>query len=47
MNLELALGKYEIRLSSPHYYEWEAQVQLEEEGETPLFVRLVPVDETN
>ena len=47
LNLELALGKYEIRLSLSHYYEWEAQVQLEEEGETPLFVRLVPVDETN
>ncbi len=45
LNLELAPGKYEIRLSLSHYYEWEAQVQLEEEGETPLFVRLVPVDE--
>ena len=43
--LRLPLGKYEVRLSLPHYYEWEAQLQLNEEGETPLFCRLVAMDE--
>ena len=47
LTLELPLGKYEVRLSLPHYYEWEAQLQLNEEGETPLFCRLVPMDERN
>ena len=45
VTLRLPLGKYEIRLSLAHYYEWEAQLQLNEEGETPLFCRLVPMDE--
>ena len=45
LTLELPLGKYEVRLSLPHYYEWEAQLQLNEEGETPLFCRLAPMDE--
>jgi serine/threonine protein kinase len=44
LNVELLLGKYEIRLSHQNYYEWEAQIQLDEERETPLFVRLVPMD---
>ena len=44
--LEFALpfGKYEVRLSSHNYYEWESQLQLNKEGETPLFVKLVPMD---
>ncbi|MBW1862784.1 MAG: serine/threonine protein kinase [Deltaproteobacteria bacterium] len=44
LNFDLPLGKYEVRLSMPNYYEWEAQLQLREEGETPLLVRLVPID---
>ena len=47
LKLELPLGKYEVRLSLPHYYEWEAQLQLREEGETPLLVRLIPVGDNN
>ncbi len=47
LTLELSLGKYEVRLSLPNYYEWEAQLQLNEEGETPLFCRLIPMDERN
>jgi serine/threonine protein kinase len=47
LKLALPLGKYEVRLSLPHYYEWEAQLQLREEGETPLLVRLIPVDDNN
>ena len=45
MTVDLALGKYEIRLSYQNFHEWEAQLQLDEEGETPLFVRLIPMDE--
>ena len=42
--LQLHFGKYDVRLSMPDYYEWEAQLKLNEEGETPLFVRLIPID---
>jgi serine/threonine protein kinase len=44
LTVDLPLGKYEIRLSHQNYHEWEAQLQLEEEGETPLFVRLISID---
>ena len=44
LTLNLALGKYEIRLSRQNYHEWEAELQLEEAGETPLFVRLIAVE---
>ena len=44
LNLKVPLGKYEVRLSFPDYYEWEAQLQLKEVGETPLFVRLTPMN---
>jgi serine/threonine protein kinase len=44
LTLDLPLGKYEIRLSRQHYHEWEAQLELDEEGETPLFVRLISMD---
>ena len=45
MTVDLPLGKYEIRLSHQNFHEWEAQLQLDEEGETPLFVRLISLDE--
>ena len=45
IEFSLPLGKYEVRLSSHNYYEWESQLQLNKEGETPLFVKLVPMDE--
>jgi len=44
LNLKIPLGKYEVRLSLPDYYEWEARLQLNEVGETPLFVRLTPME---
>jgi len=47
LSLELDPGKYEVRLTSPDHYEWEAQVQLEGESVTPLFVKLIPMDEKN
>jgi serine/threonine protein kinase len=45
LEFTLPLGKYEVRLSSHNYYEWESQLQLNQEVETPLFVRLIPMDE--
>ena len=44
LQLRLGLGKYEVRVSRADYYDWQAQLQLTEAGETPLFVRLVAVD---
>jgi serine/threonine protein kinase len=44
LKVDLPLGKYEIRLSRQNHYEWEAQIQLDEQGETPLHVRLIPMD---
>jgi len=44
LHLELPVGKHEIRLTLLDYYDWEAQVELTEEGETPLFVRLLPIE---
>ncbi len=45
VRLELSLeGKYEVRLTLPDYHDWEAQVQLKDKGETPLFVELIPVE---
>lgn len=42
LKLELALGKHEVRLMLSDHYDWEAQVQLNEE--TPLLVRLIPIE---
>ena len=42
--LELAAGKHEIRLVLANHYDWEAQVQLREESETPLSVRLAAME---
>ena len=42
--LDLPLGKHEIRLSLHDYYDWEAQLQLNHEGETPLNVQLIPMN---
>ena len=44
MNLRLTLGKHEVRLTYTGHYDWEAQIELKEEGETPIFARLVPLD---
>ncbi len=40
LDVEVPLGKYELRLSKQDYYDWAAQVDLAEEGVTPLFVKL-------
>jgi serine/threonine protein kinase len=43
----LPFGKYEVRLTSHNYFEWESQLQLNKEGQIPLFVKLVPMDENS
>lgn len=43
ITLELPFGKYEVRVTLPDYYEWEAQVQINTPGKRPLHVRLIPV----
>ena len=44
---ELPLGKHEVRLALPDYYEWDAQVELTPEHKTlPIRYRLVPIEET-
>lgn len=45
LRVELPTGKHEVRLTAPDYYDWEAQVNLKEGVETPLDVRLLPVNE--
>jgi len=45
LELELPVGKYEVRLSLSHYTDWQAQVQLNKDMKTPLNVRLLPIDE--
>lgn len=45
LNLNLPVGKHEVRMTHPDYHEWEAQVQIGEEEETPLQVRLIPIRE--
>ncbi len=44
MDVKLAFGKYEVRLNLPEHFEWEAQINIDEEGDTPLDVRLAPMD---
>lgn len=43
LQIRLPLGKHAVRLTLPDYHEWEAQIHLTEEGETPLLVRLIPI----
>ena len=43
MDLDLSLGKYEIRLNLPEHLEWEAQIDLDTPGETPLHIPLRPM----
>jgi serine/threonine-protein kinase len=45
LQLELSQGKHEVRLTLPNYLDWEAQVEIKE-GETPLVVKLRPMEET-
>ncbi len=42
---KLPLGIYEVRLSLQAYYDWEAQLQLEQEGEKQISVELLEVND--
>lgn len=42
IKLDLSAGKHEVRLTLPNHLDWEAQVDLQEDEETPLSIRLVP-----
>jgi serine/threonine-protein kinase len=39
--LTLTLGKHEVRLSKAGHYEWEAQMQFDQEQEVPVNIKLV------
>jgi serine/threonine protein kinase len=40
LDLDLKLGKYEVRLNLPEYFEWEGQINLDVAGTTPLHIPL-------
>lgn len=44
VEISLVPGSYEVRLNLPGYYEWEAQLQIDEDNATPLDVRLVSIN---
>ena len=44
LDVPLPLGKHELRLSMPGFLEWEAQVDLDTLGETPLHITMRPVE---
>ncbi len=41
MDLELSLGKHELRLSLNDYLAWEAQVEIDTPGDMPLHITLM------
>jgi serine/threonine-protein kinase len=43
LDLQVPLGKYKLRLSKRNYYEWESQIQIDEEGQKPISVKLNPL----
>jgi hypothetical protein len=45
LKLDLPLGKYEVKLALMNHYDWEAQVQLKKEGEMPILVQLIAIEE--
>ncbi len=42
LDVPLPLGKYELRLNLPEHLVWEAQVELDAEGETPVHIQMQP-----
>jgi len=44
LELKIPLGKYELRLNKQNFYEWQAQIQIEEKGPTPVFIKLHPLE---
>lgn len=43
LQLNLVLGKHEVRMSLADYYEWEAQIQLEPEQASDISIPLIPI----
>jgi Mg-chelatase subunit ChlD len=43
MLIKLPMGKYDVRLQSDGYHQWQAQLELSEPGEVPLSVKLEPI----
>ncbi len=44
LKIMVSAGKHEVRLTLTDYYEWEAQLQVTAESETPVYARLIPID---
>ncbi|GAB6907598.1 hypothetical protein JCM12296A_34350 [Desulfosarcina cetonica] len=44
LDVALSPGHYEVRLSLPDYYEWEAQVEIGDTDPAPLDVRMVAIN---
>jgi len=44
IQLDIALGKHEVRMSLPEYHEWEAQIDLDKQADVPLTVNLEPAN---
>jgi len=48
LDMELPVGKHEVRLALPEYYDWKAQIELTEKNKAlPIFFRLLPVENAN
>jgi hypothetical protein len=47
LEMDLPIGKHEVRLALPEYYDWKAQIELTEKNQAlPIFFRLLPVEST-
>jgi hypothetical protein len=45
LDMELTLGKHEVRLALPDFYDWKAQIEIIETNQAiPLYFRLLPVE---
>ncbi|UCH20328.1 MAG: PEGA domain-containing protein, partial [Deltaproteobacteria bacterium] len=42
LKFDLPVGKHEIRLSLKDHHDWEAPLLIEEQGEIPLLITLLP-----
>ncbi len=45
LKLKLPIGKHEVSLTLPDYYDWEAQIKLTEDIMDPVYVKLIPINE--
>jgi hypothetical protein len=43
MLIKLPMGKYHVQLQSDGYNDWQAQIELDEPGELPLYINLHPI----